>query len=69
MAIDVVKVELKSVQDCFIKCEADHRAKLHGRRQIMLNVHHHRHSNAAARSSALLILATDGSIATGVDHG
>jgi cyanuric acid amidohydrolase len=36
--------------NCFIKCEADHRAKLRGRRQIMLDdsdVHHHRHSKAA----------------------
>ncbi len=34
----------------FIKCEADKRAKLRGRRQIMLDdsdVHHHRHSKAA----------------------
>ena len=36
--------------NCFLKCEADHRAKLRGRRQIMLDdsdVHHHRHSKAA----------------------
>jgi len=36
--------------NCFIKSEADHRAKLRGRRQIMLDdsdVHHHRHSKAA----------------------
>ncbi len=34
----------------FIKCEADHRGQLRGRRQIMLDdsdVHHHRHSKAA----------------------
>lgn len=34
----------------FIKCEADKRAKLRGRRQIMLDdsdVHHHRHSKGA----------------------
>jgi ring-opening amidohydrolase-like protein len=34
----------------FIKCEADKRGKLRGRRQIMLDdsdVHHHRHSKAA----------------------
>ena len=34
----------------FIKCEADHRGRLRGRRQIMLDdsdVHHHRHSKAA----------------------
>ncbi|MGN6461324.1 MAG: ring-opening amidohydrolase [Pseudolabrys sp.] len=38
------------VVNCFMKCEADHRAKLRGRRQIMLDdsdVHHHRHSKAA----------------------
>jgi cyanuric acid amidohydrolase len=36
--------------NCFIKCEADKRATLRGRRQIMLDdsdVHHHRHSKAA----------------------
>lgn len=36
--------------NCFIKCEADHRGQLRGRRQIMLDdsdVHHHRHSKAA----------------------
>jgi barbiturase len=36
--------------NCFIKCEADHRGKLRGRRQIMLDdsdVHHHRHAKAA----------------------
>lgn len=36
--------------NCFMKCEADRRAKLRGRRQIMLDnsdVHHHRHSKAA----------------------
>jgi cyanuric acid amidohydrolase len=34
----------------FIKCEADRRGTLHGRRQIMLDdsdVHHHRHSKGA----------------------
>ena len=38
------------VVNCFMKCEADKRAKLRGRRQIMLDdsdVHHHRHSKAA----------------------
>jgi cyanuric acid amidohydrolase len=38
------------VVNCFMKCEADRRAKLRGRRQIMLDdsdVHHHRHSKAA----------------------
>ena len=36
--------------NCFIKCEADRRGELRGRRQIMLDdsdVHHHRHSKAA----------------------
>ncbi len=36
--------------NCFLKCEADHRGKLRGRRQIMLDdsdVHHHRHSKGA----------------------
>jgi len=36
--------------NCFIKCEADQRGELRGRRQIMLDdsdVHHHRHSKAA----------------------
>ena len=36
--------------NCFIKCEADPRGLLRGRRQIMLDdsdVHHHRHSKAA----------------------
>ena len=36
--------------NCFMKCEADHRGKLRGRRQIMLDdsdVHHHRHAKAA----------------------
>jgi cyanuric acid amidohydrolase len=38
------------VVNCFLKCEADKRARLRGRRQIMLDdsdVHHHRHSKAA----------------------
>jgi cyanuric acid amidohydrolase len=36
--------------NCFMKCEADRRGKLRGRRQIMLDdsdVHHHRHSKGA----------------------
>ena len=36
--------------NCFMKCEADRRGTLRGRRQIMLDdsdVHHHRHSKAA----------------------
>ena len=38
------------VVNCFMKCEADRRGTLRGRRQIMLDdsdVHHHRHSKAA----------------------
>jgi len=38
------------VVNCFMKCEADKRGTLRGRRQIMLDdsdVHHHRHSKAA----------------------
>ena len=38
------------VVNCFMKCEADRRGVLRGRRQIMLDdsdVHHHRHSKAA----------------------
>src|SRR5215204_6487006 len=38
------------VVNCFIKCEADKRGALRGRRQIMLDdsdVHHHRHAKAA----------------------
>lgn len=38
------------VVNCFIKCEADRRATLRGRRQIMLDdsdVHHHRHIKGA----------------------
>lgn len=38
------------VVNCFLKCEADRRGTLRGRRQIMLDdsdVHHHRHSKGA----------------------
>jgi ring-opening amidohydrolase-like protein len=38
------------VVNCFMKCEADKRGTLRGRRQIMLDdsdVHHHRHAKAA----------------------
>ncbi len=41
--------------NCFIKCEADRRGELRGRRQIMLDdsdVHHHRHSKAAVSGVA-----------------
>ena len=40
------------VVNCFMKCEADRRGTLRGRRQIMLDdsdVHHHRHSKARGR--------------------
>lgn len=43
------------VVNCFIKCEADRRGTLRGRRQIMLDdsdVHHHRHSKAAVGAVA-----------------
>jgi cyanuric acid amidohydrolase len=41
--------------NCFIKCEADRRGILRGRRQIMLDdsdVHHHRHAKAAVGAVA-----------------
>jgi cyanuric acid amidohydrolase len=41
--------------NCFIKCEADRRGRLRGRRQIMLDdsdVHHHRHAKAAVGAVA-----------------
>ena len=41
--------------NCFIKCEADRRGVLRGRRQIMLDdsdVHHHRHAKAAVGAIA-----------------
>ena len=41
--------------NCFIKCEADRRGMLRGRRQIMLDdsdVHHHRHAKAAVGAVA-----------------
>ena len=43
------------VVNCFLKCEADRRGSLRGRRQIMLDdsdVHHHRHSKAAVGAVA-----------------
>ena len=43
----------------FIKCEADKRGKLRGRRQIMLDdsdVHHHRHSKAAVGGVAAMAI-------------
>jgi len=43
------------VLNCFLKCEADRRGVLRGRRQIMLDdsdVHHHRHAKAAVGAVA-----------------
>jgi cyanuric acid amidohydrolase len=47
------------VVNCFMKCEADRRGMLRGRRQIMLDdsdVHHHRHSKAAVGGVAALAI-------------
>jgi len=47
------------VVNCFMKCEADKRGLLRGRRQIMLDdsdVHHHRHSKAAVGGVAALAI-------------
>jgi cyanuric acid amidohydrolase len=47
------------VVNCFIKCEADRRGALRGRRQIMLDdsdVHHHRHAKAAVGGVAAAAL-------------
>src|SRR5262245_32577317 len=47
------------VVNCFIKCEADKRGTLRGRRQIMLDdsdVHHHRHSKAAVGGVAAVAI-------------
>jgi barbiturase len=47
------------VVNCFMKCEADRRGTLRGRRQIMLDdsdVHHHRHSKAAVGGVAALAI-------------
>ena len=45
--------------NCFIKCEADRRGTLRGRRQIMLDdsdVHHHRHAKAAVGGVAAVAI-------------
>ena len=57
------------VVNCFIKCEADRRGVLRGRRQIMLDdsdVHHHRHSKgavggiaAAAKAAPAVFVSVD----------
>jgi cyanuric acid amidohydrolase len=47
------------VVNCFMKCEADRRGVLRGRRQIMLDdsdVHHHRHAKAAVGAIAALAI-------------
>ena len=47
------------VVNCFMKCEADRRGELRGRRQIMLDdsdVHHHRHAKAAVGAVAAVKL-------------
>ena len=47
------------VVNCFLKCEADRRGVLRGRRQIMLDdsdVHHHRHAKAAVGAVAALAI-------------
>ncbi len=47
------------VVNCFIKCEADRRGALRGRRQIMLDdsdVHHHRHAKAAVGAVAAVAI-------------
>jgi ring-opening amidohydrolase-like protein len=57
------------VVNCFMKCEADRRGKLRGRRQIMLDdsdVHHHRHSKAAVGGVAAAALG-DPAIFVSVD--
>src|SRR5262245_33458286 len=45
--------------NCFMKCEADRRGTLRGRRQIMLDdsdVHHHRHAKAAVGAVAAIAI-------------
>jgi ring-opening amidohydrolase-like protein len=47
------------VVNCFMKCEADRRGTLRGRRQIMLDdsdVHHHRHAKAAVGAVAAVAI-------------
>jgi ring-opening amidohydrolase-like protein len=57
------------VVNCFMKCEADPRARLRGRRQIMLDdsdVHHHRHSKAAVGGVAATAIG-DPAVVVSVD--
>src|ERR1700730_2332742 len=56
------------VVNCFIKCEADRRATLRGRRQIMLDdsdVHHHRHAKAAVGGVAAAALGDSAGFVSG----
>jgi cyanuric acid amidohydrolase len=55
--------------NCFIKCEADPRGTLRGRRQIMLDdsdVHHHRHAKAAVGGVAAAAIG-DSAVFVSVD--
>lgn len=55
--------------NCFIKCEADHRGELRGRRQIALDdsdVHHHRHIKAAVGGVAAAAIG-DSAVFVSVD--
>jgi barbiturase len=55
--------------NCFIKCEADRRGTLRGRRQIMLDdsdVHHHRHAKAAVGGVAAAAIG-DAAVFVSVD--
>lgn len=57
------------VVNVFLKCEADKRARLRGRRQIMLDdsdVHHHRHAKAAVGGVAAAAIG-DPSVFVSVD--
>ncbi|MBS29233.1 MAG: barbiturase [Alphaproteobacteria bacterium] len=57
------------VVNCFMKCEADPRARLRGRRQIMLDdsdVHHHRHAKAAVGGVAATAIG-DAAVFVSVD--
>ncbi len=55
--------------NCFMKCEADRRGLLRGRRQIMLDdsdVHHHRHAKAAVGGVAATAIG-DAAVFVSVD--
>src|SRR5258707_15871642 len=58
------------VVNCFMKCEADRRGTLRGRRQIMLDdseVHHHRHSKRAGGGGAALPIRAPAELVTADD--